>query len=399
MRRSYGWLPVCWVWLCCLMLWGCQGNGGDKVLSGDWAEIEASAKGSLVHFYMDGSDARANAWFDGYAASQLKQRFGITLVRVPIGADVVVERLAAGKSGGEGVDIDLFCVQGGDFGRARKENVLFGPFADKLPNFVRFVNKRVAAYDGGQPVEGYEVPFGWMQLVFRYAPDRVTEPPATLLDFIDWVKAHPGRFTYPAPPDATGSAFLRQLLCTVVGGTKARLSEWNESLYRQEGPKVWGALQQMRPGLWEGSADYPATVADLDKLFAAGEVDIALRYGAPYAADAGVRSQAFLLAGGSIGNMRFMAIPSGAANKAGAMVVANFLLSPEAQYSKFLPENWGDCPAIDMDTLDKKEWKRFDEVKLPDGTLSPKALHEAGLPDIAPEYGRALDAGWQANGR
>ena len=399
MRRFDGLLPGLGVLLCCLVLWGCQGGGGESALPKDWAKIEASAKGGVVHFYMDGSDARANAWIDGYAAEQLKQRFGITLVRVPIGADVVVERLVAEKAGGQGADVDLFCLQGGDFDRARKENLLFGPIADTLPNFVRYVNKRVASYDCGQPVEGYEVPLGWVQLVFRYAPDRVEQPPATLLDFIEWVKAHPGRFTYPMPPDPTGSAFLRQLLCTVVGGTKVRLTVWNDALFRQEGPKVWAALQQMRPGLWEGSARYPASVAELDKLFDAGEVDIALCYGPPYAADAGKNSRAFLLAGGAIGNMRFMAIPSGAGNKAGALVVANFLLSPEAQYSKFLPENWGDCPAIDMDTLDKQEWTRFDEVKLPDGALPPAALHKAALPDIAPEYGRALNAGWQANGR
>lgn len=392
--------------LVCLLfgvgLAGC-GSGGsvDDVLSRDWSRVEAEARGSLVHYYMDGSDPRANAWFDGYAAERLKQRYGITLVRVPIGSDVVVERLLVEKSNGQGGDIDLFCIQGGDFGRARAEGVLFGPFAGKLPNYVRYVNKRVASYDFGQPVEGYEVPLGWMQLVFRYAPERVDNPPKTLLDLIEWVKAHPGRFTYPAPPDPTGSAFLRQLLTTVVGGPKPRLSEWSEEFYAQEVSRVWGALQQMRPALWSGSARYPANVAELDALFSAGQVDIALRYGPPYArsVDEEGRAQAFVIAGGTIGNMRFVAIPANSMNKAGALVVANFLLSPEAQHSKYLPENWGDCPAIDMDLLDKADWKRFDGVVLHEGAMTPAALHEAGLPDIAPEYGRALDAGWMKNGR
>ncbi|MEF2229360.1 MAG: ABC transporter substrate-binding protein [Pseudodesulfovibrio sp.] len=393
------WGVVCWLF--CAVLTGCQPGGKGNDVPDDWGAVEKTARGSLVRFYMDGSDARANAWFDGYAAEQLKQRYGITLVRVPIGSAVVVARLLAEKTNSQGGDIDLFCIHGGDFGKARQEGVLFGPMGGKLPNFVRYVDKRAAAYDFGQPVEGDEVPLGWMQLVFRYAPARVSDPPKTLLDLIEWAKTHPGRFTYPAPPDSTGSAFLRQLLCVLAGGPKARLSEWSESFYEKEAPKVWGALQQMRPSLWSGGTRYPADVAELDALFDAGQIDIALRYGPPYApGNAGEgRSQSFVLAGGTIGNMHFMAIPRNASNKAGALVVANFLLSPEAQFSKFLPENWGDCPAIDMDALEKEDWKRFDSVDLGEGGVPPRVLREAGLPDIAPEYGRELNAGWVVNGR
>ncbi len=35
---------------------------------------------------------------------------------------------------------------------------------------------------------------------------------------LDWAEQNPGRFTYPAPPDFTGSAFLRQALYGVAGG-------------------------------------------------------------------------------------------------------------------------------------------------------------------------------------
>jgi ABC-type uncharacterized transport system YnjBCD substrate-binding protein len=38
------------------------------------------------------------------------------------------------------------------------------------------------------------------------------------------------------------------------------------------------------------------------------------------------------------------------------MVVANFLLSPEAQLSKALPDNWGDLPVLDPALL-PAEWQ------------------------------------------
>jgi putative spermidine/putrescine transport system substrate-binding protein len=79
------------------------------------------------------------------------------------------------------------------------------------------------------------------------------------------------------------------------------------------------------------------------------------------------------------------------------MVVINFLLSPEAQYSKYLPANWGDYPAIDLDTLDKKEWDRFAAVDHGMSALAPSILAEAGVPELPVEYVRALVRGWQEN--
>ncbi len=48
----------------------------------------------------------------------------------------------------------------------------------------------------------------------------------------------------------------------------------------------------------------------------------------------------FVLQDGSIFNTHFTAIPFNAPNKPGAMVLADFLVSVEAQVSKFMPENW-----------------------------------------------------------
>jgi len=382
--------------LLAVFLAGC--SGGDTILSEQWGKIEDSARGGLVRLYMDGSNARVNGWIDGYVAEQVKRRYGISLVRVPIGPDVVVARLEEEKGNGKGGDIELFCLMGDAFRRAKEAGVLFGPVAEKLPNYVRYVNKRLAAYDFGTPVEGYEIPLGWSQFTFRYAVDRVPDPPRTLLALTDWIKAHPGRFAYPAPPDFTGSAFVRQILCTVAGGPKSRLTQWDKNIFTQTSRKVWTFLNQIRPYLWEKGVRYPASAREMEALFDKGEIDMAVRYGSPYpSADGKPGEGVFLLAGGMLGNMHFMAVPKNALNKAGALVVANFLLSPEAQLSKFLPANGGDCPAIDPDAMDRAQWDAFAAVDLGPGSLPFGQLRKEVVPEMVPEYGSALDAEWAAN--
>ena len=51
------------------------------------------------------------------------------------------------------------------------------------------------------PTEGFESPWAMAQLVFEYDSARVGEPPRSLAALRDWIKANPGRFTYPQPPD------------------------------------------------------------------------------------------------------------------------------------------------------------------------------------------------------
>ena len=42
--------------------------------------------------------------------------------------------------------------------------------------------------------------------------DQVDAPPTSAAALLAWAKAHPGRFTYPKPPQFHGSSFLKQIL-------------------------------------------------------------------------------------------------------------------------------------------------------------------------------------------
>ena len=54
---------------------------------------------------------------------------------------------------------------------------------------------------------------------------------------------------------------------------------------------------------------------------------------------------------GALTNSHFLAIPFNASARAGAKVVANFLLSPTAQARKAVPAFWGDPSVLRQDAL------------------------------------------------
>ena len=124
-------------------------------------------------------------------------------------------------------------------------------------------------------------------------------------------------------------------------------------------------LRALHPNLWRGGRVFPTSVADLRRLFADGEILLALTFN-PSDATAGVRDGVLppsatvaTFAGGSLGNVHFVAIPHNAEDKAGALVVANFLLAPEAQARKADPDVWGDPTVLDVDALAEEDSALF----------------------------------------
>ena len=102
----------------------------------------------------------------------------------------------------------------------------------------------------------------------------------------------------------------------------------------------------------------------------------------------------YVLDGGTIGNTHFVAIPFNASAKEAAMVVANFLLSPEAQLRKQDPSIWGDPTVLAMDKLDPADRKKFESLPLGPATLSPAELGPALL-EPHPSWMTRLEAEWR----
>jgi putative spermidine/putrescine transport system substrate-binding protein len=377
---------------------------GSILLDTPFEQIREQARGTRVQWYMYGGWAHVNAWVDTWVAREMKQRYDIEVKRVPMDAGVFVNKLlnekAAKKTTGT---IDLLWINGENFKNAKQAGLLFGPFAMHLPNVQQYVDPDSITHDFGFPVEGFEAPYGRAQFVFEYDTARMDTPPQTVAALKQWIMDHPGRFTYPQPPDFTGSAFIRHILYAVTGGHAQYMSGWDPDLYKKNAPQLWDWLNQVQPFLWQKGRTYPRDSALLDTLFARGEVDLGMSYHPPHAQNMIIEGsypdtvRTFVLTDGSIFNTHFTAIPFNAPNKAGAMVLADFLVSVDAQVSKFKPENWGDFTVLDMNRLNPPDRQRFESVDLGPATLTPDQLAKTAVPEIPAPYLEALERDWKTH--
>ena len=369
-----------------------------------WDTIVSKAQGQTVDWFMWGGSTSVNSYVNGYVAPQVKELYGITLRQVPV-TDIaeVVSKLVVEKQAGknEGGEADLLWINGENFRTCKRNGLLFGPFADKLPN-QKLVNWDRASVrnDFGEPVEGLESPYGSAQVVMAYDTARMPAPPATMGALLTWIREHPGKFTYPAPPDFTGSVFVRHVFYHVAGDVESWQGDLDEKKFEEAAAKTYQTLRELAPFLWREGQTYPESPVRLAQLFADGEVDFAISYN-PSDASKKIHDglypetvRTFVFEEGTIANTHFVAIPFNASEKEGAMVVANFLLSPEAQFKKADPSVWGDLPAIDPTRLDDTWRGKFAKQARGIATLSDEVLQKHQLPEPPSEILIRLEEGW-----
>jgi putative thiamine transport system substrate-binding protein len=364
--------------------------------------VLAEARGQTVWWHAWGGSPEVNA-FIGWVAAEMAACCGVRVEHVKV-ADIAetVGRLLAEKAAGreEGGAVDLMWINGENFAALKAAGLLFGPWAEALPNR-RLVDVAGAGLDRDftVPVEGYESPWGLSRLVFVHDAARAPEPPRTIPALLDWARANPGRFAYPAPPDFTGAAFLRQALVALAPDPGALARPPAEGEVAAQTAALWAYLDALRPLLWRGGAAWPASGPRLRQLLADAEIDLAVSYN-PNEAAQGVASgalppsvRAYALDGGTLGNAHFVAIPATAQARAGAMAVADFLLSPAAQARMADPAVWGSATVLALDRLAPAARAAFEAAARPPGAIDPAALGPA-LPEPHPAWTSALEAEW-----
>jgi putative spermidine/putrescine transport system substrate-binding protein len=396
-----------------LMLSGCSTDtknntksAGENSLKSDWKEIEANAKGSKVNFFMWGGDEGINRYIDEWVAPRLKKQYDIELKRYPMDATEFINKLMtekrANKKSGE---MDVLWVNGENFKTAKQQELLLGPFTSKLPNFQQFVDTKSADinYDFGFPTEGYEAPWGKVQFVFAYDSNKVSNPPKSIDELKEWVKKNPGKFTYPAPPDFTGSAFIRQVLHEKSKDYNAYLNKYDEALIKGEADQVWNVLNDMEPFLWREGKSYPQSLSQLEQLYKNGEVWMTMGYDEANASNLiksgefPASTKTFVLDQGTLSNTHFLAIPYNAPNPNGALVLINTLLSPAAQIKKMELEYWGENMSLSVNRLSEKDKTLINAIDRGPATLSQEELSSHRIPEIGADYVRWLERGWMKN--
>jgi putative spermidine/putrescine transport system substrate-binding protein len=98
---------------------------------------------------------------------------------------------------------------------------------------------------------------------------------------------------------------------------------------------------------------------------------------------------------GNITNVSFLAIPADAADRQGALVLANLLQDPETQLR--FSGGAGILPVLDLDRLPPEVRQRFDAVDA--GPVVPPLdeLTARALPELGVGYVEAVENGWTAN--
>ncbi len=349
----------------------------------DWDAVTAAAKGQTVYWNAWGGSTTTND-FIAWVGDRVAEDYGVTLEHVKLTdtADAVT-RVLAEKQAGEDDDgaIDMIWINGANFAAMKEQDLLFGPFAEQLPNwaFVDAEGKTVQT-DFTVPVEGYEAPWAMAQVVFIHDTADLAEPLGDMGAILEWAQANPGRFTYPQPPDFLGTTFLKQALVDLMDDTSVLAEPATDDNYDAVTAPLWAFLDDLTPALWREGRAYPATGPAQLQLIADGEVDLAISFSPGEATAAIANNQlpdtarTFVLDGGTIGNASFVAVPYNSGSTEGAMVVANFLMSPEAQARAQDPNILGYGTVLNMDALSAEDRAAFDALELGIATLSPAEL-------------------------
>lgn len=360
-------------------------------IAGDWQATLDSARGQTVYWNAWGGDDRTNA-FITWVGSETERLYGVKVEQVKLSSTAeAVTRVVSEKAAGQdsGGSVDLIWINGPNFLAMKEQGLLHGPFVADMPNS-RYLDLSPASansVDFTVPVDGFESPWRLAKFIFNYDSARVDATPTTMVGFVEWAKAHPGRFTHPDPSNFMGATFLKQALIELAPDPSVLQEPVTEEAFAPTSEPLWSWYDALRPNLWRGGETFPENQSVQQQLLNDGEIDMAMSFDPASTAAAIAQGllpetvRVFVPEGGSIGNVSYVAIPYNAANAEGAEVVANFLLDPATQAHMQNIEVLGSFSVLDPARLDEAAKAAF--AALPTAPALP-ALDNLGATLLEP---------------
>ena len=394
-------IKICKLVLIAMVFLGCSKEIVDNqnVLTKSFEEITSSAKGSEVSIYMWGGSKEVNSYFDSFVIPNVKKLYDITLHRVPIDdVKMVLQKIELEKNAKKMGTTDIIWLNGENFKLAKDRELLLGSFVSKLPNYNRYIDADNSSniLDFSEPTNGLEAPFGRAQFVMIYDSNKVQNPPKNSNELFAWIKNNPSRFTYPAIPDFTGSAFVRGLFIDSIG-----VENFDEKSYKKQLSQFFDKLNEIKPFMFKNGTYMPNSSALLDTLYANGDVDFTFSYNPSHALNK-IKSSNFpkssktvIFERGSLANTHFLTIPKSSANPEAAMVVIDFLLSPTAQLEKAKSDVWGDGTVLDITRLDEKTQLQFAKLSKHPSLLKTEVLQNNQIPELSAKYIEEIEKLWK----
>jgi len=386
------------IYLLCIvaasLMAACNGNKATEAskLPGTWSEIETKAKGSSITMMMFQGDKKVNRYMNEYVVPQIKKLYNIQLQIVPgQGKEVVGNLMSEMEAGKKVSEIDVCWINGETFFQLRQIDALFGPYSGLLPNskYVDSLNPTIK-YDFQQQVNGYETPWGQSLFYLIYDSARLLNAPVSMANFETYFKQRPGRFTLAT--DFSGMTLLKTWLVELAGGMNELDGPFNEAKYNKYSAQLWQWLNTNKQYFWKKGETFPSSNTTVSQMFSTGELDFTCSFN-----DAEIdnkvgegvyptTAKALILAPGTIQNTHYVGISANSGKKEAAMVLCNFLLSPQAQARKSDITYWGSGTVLDLQSLPPADRALFDSLPKRVYGLQNSQLKDRAIKELAPEY-------------
>ncbi len=388
-------VPIYILIITAVILTACGGKVKEEktidLADSSWEEIVEEANGKTVNMKMWMGDPKINTYMQNYVAPAIKKQYNIDLEISNGQGNVIVQQLMTEMQAGRESSVDVMWINGETFYQLRQIKGLYGPFVDQLPNseLIDLENPFIGT-DFQEAIDGMETPWGNVQMTLIYNSEKVTDLPQSREELLAFAKANPEKFTFDN--QFTGLTFMKALLIDIAGGKESLAGDFNEEKYRRYSAELWSYLRELKPYLWKNGEVFPENVAQMHQLFASGELWFTMSNN-----DAEVdnkineglfpeSSRAYVPEFGTIQNSHYLGIAKNATNKAAAMVMINFMISPEAQLEKQNPDVWGDGTILNMEKLSEEMKNNFQNIPSRKYAPNRSEIQEKALMELAPEY-------------
>jgi putative thiamine transport system substrate-binding protein len=325
--------------------------------SSQWQQTLKTARGQSVYFYAWGGSKAVNDYIR-WATREIAQQYRIRLIHVKVtDPSEPVSRLKA--ENGRTSAIDLMWVNGENFAYLKQQGFLLGNLWTTIPNTAFLaVDKLPITVDFGEPMDGFEVPWGIGQFNLIAEEAVYPQPQLSAKSLLDIAKKNPNTVTYPRPPEFHGTTFLKQLLVDLTEADPRLYQLASQQAKEQLLPALWQYLDQLHPLLWQQGQAFPSSAAEQFLLYQQQNLSMAVSFNpnqwlkeksAKQISKSSVRRY---FTDGAITNSHNLAIPKSAPSPDAAKIVINFMLSEKAQQEKFTGV-WGD-PSVITALFDEK---------------------------------------------
>jgi len=371
----------------------------------NWNLLTTSAKESVVSIAVDYSNPLVVTWLKEDFAAYLKSEYQMDIKIIEQPLVKTLDELNQDKINEVDMGIyDVILFENEGFKAAFEKGLLYGPFSDKIKDVKTYLNTTAIDYVSheGIPTQNYMVPYGRKQLTYIYNQDVFYETPENYEGFLEIIKEYKGQFTYPDPRNSLeGEAFILSVIGQGMDLEPFLQGAVDKTQFISAIQPGINKLIEMKPFLKDQGNKYPSTTKELDDLFINGALMMSLSMQYNYATERLKEyeypegASTFVIPSGVATYSEIAGIAFNSANKSGAMVALNALISPEMQASKYDPKAWGDLPIYSAEVTPESVLDAFKSVKVKSTTVKPKEFIVAAMPEFSPELIDIIISEWE----